>query len=60
MRNDEDEDQGPPQGPPGPEAMIPKMQLLMEGVVVFMGDVFCGILCQAYCLDGLELVYHSY
>ena len=39
MRNDEDEDQGPPQGPPGPEAMIPKMQLLMEGVVVFMGDV---------------------
>tara|TARA_Y100000782_G_scaffold9791_1_gene11098 strand:+ start:55 stop:654 length:600 start_codon:yes stop_codon:yes gene_type:complete len=39
MRNDEDEDQGAPLGPPGPEAMIPKMQLLMEGVVVFMGDV---------------------
>ena len=38
MRN-EDEDKGPPQGPSGPEAMIPKMQLLMEGVVVFMGDV---------------------
>ena len=38
MRN-EDEDQGSPQAPPGPEAMIPKMQLLMEGVVVFMGDV---------------------
>ena len=39
MRNDEDEDQGSPQAPPGPEALIPKMQLLMEGVVVFMGDV---------------------
>jgi ATP-dependent Clp protease protease subunit len=39
MRSDEDEDQGAPAGPPGPEAMIPKMQLLMEGVVVFMGDV---------------------
>tara|TARA_B100000586_G_scaffold177719_1_gene130061 strand:- start:49 stop:645 length:597 start_codon:yes stop_codon:yes gene_type:complete len=38
MRN-EDEDQGSPQAPSGPEAMIPKMQLLMEGVVVFMGDV---------------------
>jgi len=37
MRN-EDEDQGPPQGP-GPEALVPKIQLLMEGVVVFMGDV---------------------
>jgi ATP-dependent Clp protease protease subunit len=39
MRSDEDEDIGAPSGPPGPEAMIPKMQLLMEGVVVFMGDV---------------------
>ncbi|SVB40443.1 uncharacterized protein METZ01_LOCUS193297 [marine metagenome] len=39
MRNDEDEDQGAPAGPPGPEALVPKMQLLMEGVVVFMGDV---------------------
>ena len=37
MRN-EDVDQGPPQGP-GPEALVPKIQLLMEGVVVFMGDV---------------------
>ena len=37
MRN-EDEDQGPPQGP-CPEALVPKMQLLMDGVVVFMGDV---------------------
>jgi len=39
MRNDEDEDLGAPSGPPGPEAMIPKMQLLMDGIVVFMGDV---------------------
>jgi len=39
MRSDEDEDQASPPGQPGPEAMIPKMQLLMEGVVVFMGDV---------------------
>ena len=38
MRN-EDEDQKHPQGPPGPEAMIPKMELLQNGVVVFMGDV---------------------
>jgi|TARA_B110000263_G_scaffold244422_1_gene252444 ATP-dependent Clp protease protease subunit len=39
MRINEDEDIGAPSGPPGPEAMIPKIQLLMEGVVVFMGDV---------------------
>ena len=39
MRSDEDEDIGAPSGPPGPEAMIPKMQLLMDGIVVFMGDV---------------------
>lgn len=38
MKN-EDEDQGSPQGPPGLEAIIPKMQLLQEGVVIFMGDV---------------------
>ena len=38
MRN-EDEDQGVPQGPSSPEAMVPKMELLMNGVVVFMGDV---------------------
>jgi ATP-dependent Clp protease protease subunit len=37
MRNDEEKTQ--PQGPPGPEMMVPKMQLLMNGVVVFMGDV---------------------
>ena len=41
MRN-EDEDQGPPQGP-GPEALVPKMQLLMDGVVVFMGDVTVAV-----------------
>ena len=38
MRNDEEQTQ--PQGPPqGPEVMIPKMELLQNGVVVFMGDV---------------------
>ena len=37
MRN-EDEDQGHP-GPSGPEAVIPKMELLLNGVVIFMGDV---------------------
>ena len=37
MRN-EDEDQRPP-GQSGPEAVIPKMELLQNGVVVFMGDV---------------------
>ena len=37
MRN-EDEDQGHP-GQSGPEAIIPKMELLQNGVVVFMGDV---------------------
>jgi ATP-dependent Clp protease protease subunit len=37
MRNDENE--GQPQGPQGPEIMIPKLQLLQNGVVIFMGDV---------------------
>ena len=37
MRN-EDEDQGHP-GQSGPEAVIPKMELLLNGVVIFMGDV---------------------
>jgi len=37
MRTDEEKTQ--PQGPSGPEMMVPKMQLLMNGVVVFMGDV---------------------
>jgi len=37
MRNDESE--GQPQGPQGPEIMIPKLQLLQNGVVIFMGDV---------------------
>ena len=39
MRNDEDEDQGEGQGPPSPEMLGPKVELLMNGVVVFMGDV---------------------
>ena len=39
MRNDEDEDRGQPAGQPGPEAVVPTMQLLMDGVVMFMGDV---------------------
>ena len=39
MRNDEDEDKGGPPGQPGPEALVPTMQLLMNGVVMFMGDV---------------------
>ena len=38
-RNDEDEDKGAPPGQPGPEAMVPTLQLLMDGVVMFMGDV---------------------
>ena len=37
MRN-EDEDQGQP-GQSGPEAIIPKMELLLNGIVIFMGDV---------------------
>ena len=37
MRN-EDEDQRHP-GQSGPEAVIPKMELLLNGVVIFMGDV---------------------
>jgi len=37
MRNDEEQTQ--PQGPQGPEVIIPKMELLQNGVVVFMGDV---------------------
>jgi ATP-dependent Clp protease protease subunit len=37
MRN-EDEDQGHP-GQSGPEAIIPKMELLQNGIVIFMGDV---------------------
>ena len=37
MRN-EDEDQGHP-GQSGPEAVIPKMELLLNGIVIFMGDV---------------------
>ena len=37
MRN-EDEDQGHP-GQSGPEAIIPKMELLLNGIVIFMGDV---------------------
>lgn len=39
MRNDEDEDKGEGQGPPSPEMLGPKVELLMNGVVVFMGDV---------------------
>jgi len=38
-RNDEVEDKGAPPGQPGPEAMVPTLQLLMDGVVMFMGDV---------------------
>ena len=38
-RNDEDEDKGGPLGQPGPEAVVPSLQLLMDGVVMFMGDV---------------------
>ena len=38
-RLDEDEDQAGPPGQPGPEALVPTMQLLMNGVVMFMGDV---------------------
>ena len=38
MRN-EDEDQGEGGGPPSPEMLGPKVELLMNGVVVFMGDV---------------------
>ena len=37
MRN-EDEDQRHP-GQSGPEAVIPKMELLLNGIVIFMGDV---------------------
>jgi ATP-dependent Clp protease protease subunit len=37
MKN-EDEDQGHP-GQSGPEAIIPKMELLQNGIVIFMGDV---------------------
>ena len=37
MRNDEEQAQ--PQGPQGPEVIIPKIELLQNGVVVFMGDV---------------------
>lgn len=39
MRNDEDEDQGGSGGPPSPEMLGPKVELLLNGVVVFMGDV---------------------
>ena len=41
MRNDENE--GQPQGPQGPEVIIPKLQLLQNGVVIFMGDVLLNI-----------------
>ena len=37
MRNDEEQTQ--PQGPQGPEVIIPKIELLQNGIVVFMGDV---------------------
>jgi ATP-dependent Clp protease protease subunit len=39
MRNDEDEDTDGGHGAPNPEMLGPKVELLMNGVVVFMGDV---------------------
>jgi ATP-dependent Clp protease protease subunit len=39
MRNDEDEDTDGGHGAPSPEMLGPKVELLMNGVVVFMGDV---------------------
>ena len=39
MRNDEDEDTDGGPGAPSPEMLGPKVELLMNGVVVFMGDV---------------------
>ncbi len=39
MRNDEDEDTDGGHGAQSPEMLGPKVELLMNGVVVFMGDV---------------------